>query len=69
LPLPVVGASPHGTDPQTAQTAGLLRYAREEQTTVGAVVSAATAAVLRERSPQLKGLDHCIYKTGNKPSS
>jgi hypothetical protein len=40
-----------------AQTAGLPRYARREQTTVGAVVSAATAAVLRERSPQLKELD------------
>jgi hypothetical protein len=40
-----------------AQTARLLQYARREQTTVGAVVSAATAAVLRERSPQLKERD------------
>jgi hypothetical protein len=40
-----------------AQTARLLRYARREQTTLGAVLSAATADVLRERSPQLKERD------------
>lgn len=40
-----------------AQTAQLLRYARREQTTLGAVLSAATADALRERSPQLKERD------------
>jgi len=39
------------------QTAQLLRYARREQTTIGAVVSAATASALRDLSPQLKEAD------------
>ncbi|MGA3034478.1 MAG: condensation domain-containing protein [Terracidiphilus sp.] len=39
------------------QSARLLRYARREQTTIGAVLMAATASVLRELSPQLKEAD------------
>lgn len=39
------------------QTARLLRYARREQTTIGSVLSAATASALRDLSPQLKEAD------------
>jgi hypothetical protein len=39
------------------QTARLLRYARQEQTTIGAVLLAATASALRDLSPQLKEAD------------
>lgn len=39
------------------QTAQLLRYARREQTTIGAVVSAATASALRDLSSRLKEAD------------
>jgi NRPS condensation-like uncharacterized protein len=39
----------------TEQTAGLLRYARREQTTIGAVLLAATASALRAPCPQLRG--------------
>lgn len=39
------------------QTARLAGYARREQTTVGAVISAAGASALRELSPQLKEAD------------
>jgi hypothetical protein len=39
------------------QTARLLCYARREQTTIGAVVSAAAASALRDLSPQLNEAD------------
>jgi Condensation domain len=39
------------------QSARLLRYARREQTTIGAVLMAAAASALRELSPQLKQAD------------
>lgn len=39
------------------QTARLLSYARRQQTTVGAVLSAAAASALREHSPELKEAD------------
>lgn len=39
------------------ETAQLLRYARREQTTIGAVLLAATAAALRDLSPQLEESD------------
>jgi hypothetical protein len=39
------------------QTAQLLRYARREQTTIGAMLMAATASALRGLSPQLKLAD------------
>lgn len=39
------------------QTARLLRYTRREQTTVGAVLSAATLSALRDLSPTLKEAD------------
>lgn len=39
------------------QSAQLLRFARREKTTIGAVLSAATASALRELSPQLNDAD------------
>lgn len=39
------------------ESARLLRYARREQTTIGAVLMAAAASALRELSPQLKQAD------------